>query len=170
MKTLALLLNTFLLVLILAPVTGCQTGENSGRKKEASTLRLFLEANQEGTGGNGAVPIYRQAPVYLNVDKTPFLDEGNVLGSSVVDTLGSFAVEVHFDQHGTFVLDNITTANKGRHFAIFGQFGAARWLAAPVITRRIPNGTIVFTPDASREEAERLVRGLNSVAKALHKS
>jgi murein DD-endopeptidase MepM/ murein hydrolase activator NlpD len=40
-----------------------------------------------------------------------------------------------------------------------------RWLAAPIITRRISNGVLVFTPDCSREEADQLVLGLNNVAK-----
>ena len=40
----------------------------------------------------------------------------------------------------------------------------ARWLAAPRISQRIKDGVLVFTPDATREEAERIVRGLNNVA------
>ena len=40
-----------------------------------------------------------------------------------------------------------------------------RWLAAPVIPSRIGNGVLTFTPDASREEADQIVLGLNNVAK-----
>ena len=40
-----------------------------------------------------------------------------------------------------------------------------RWLAAPSINRLVANGTLTFTPDASREEAEQLVKGLNLAAK-----
>ena len=36
-----------------------------------------------------------------------------------------------------------------------------RWLAAPLIRQRISDGTLSFSPDASREEMERLVFGLN---------
>jgi hypothetical protein len=41
----------------------------------------------------------------------------------------------------------------------------SRWLAAPVIPRRISNGVLTFTPDASREEADLIAIGLNNVAK-----
>ena len=49
------------------------------------------------------------------------------------------------------------------------QFGEMRWLAAPMITRQIQDGIFVFTPDASREEAERIVRGVNNVVAKLNK-
>jgi len=44
-----------------------------------------------------------------------------------------------------------------------------RWLAAPVISRRIPDGVLVFTPDASRAEADDIVLGLNNIAREVEK-
>jgi hypothetical protein len=35
--------------------------------------------------------------------------------------------------------------------------------------KRISDGVLVFTPDASREEADRIVLGLNNVAKEAQK-
>ena len=52
---------------------------------------------------------------------------------------------------------------------IFSEFGQARWLAAPMINKRISDGNYVFTPDATREEAERIVRGVNNVIKSIAK-
>ena len=40
-----------------------------------------------------------------------------------------------------------------------------RWLAAPIIQRRIASETLVFSPDASREETEKWVAGLSLAAK-----
>ena len=37
-------------------------------------------------------------------------------------------------------------------------------MAAPRIARRISNGVISFTPDATRDEAEQIAIGLNNVA------
>ena len=55
-----------------------------------------------------------------------------------------------------------------RRLAIAAQFGEKevqmRWLAAPVIRKRVTDGILAFTPDASREETELIVRGLNNVA------
>jgi hypothetical protein len=36
------------------------------------------------------------------------------------------------------------------------------------MTKRIVDGKLVFTPDATREEADRIVRGLNKIAKEMH--
>ena len=52
----------------------------------------------------------------------------------------------------------------GRHFAVFVQYGEkplkSQWLAAPMIARRITDGTMLFTPDATRDVAEIIAKGL----------
>jgi preprotein translocase subunit SecD len=161
--------NTYLvLALMTVLVAGCQTAETA-RKKELSTLRLHLEVNSDGTDRNSPVPVYRANPVLINVEKTPFVDESNVTEAKLTDTLGGFAIQIQFDRRGTWLLEEYSTAHKGKRFAIYSQFGntatEARWLAAPRIPQRIANGLLVFTPDATREEAERMVRGLNNVAR-----
>ena len=51
-----------------------------------------------------------------------------------------------------------------------GMFGASPdWLAAPLIRRPIADGVLTFTPDASREEAEKIVKGLNNVTEKIKK-
>jgi len=88
----------------------------------------------------------------------------------LVDWQGTFDIQVKFDWHGTLVLDNVTTSNPGRRIAVFSQFGKeGRWLAAPRPERRISDGTLTFTPDATREEAERIVRGINNLAAKIKK-
>jgi len=69
-----------------------------------------------------------------------------------------------FTAHGRLVLEQVTTEHRGARLAVYGVFPAGRWLAAPVVSTRITNGVLVFTPDATRDEAERLVRGLNNMA------
>ena len=92
------------------------------------------------------------------------LTEANVVAAKVIDTQGGFAIQIQFDENGTWTLEQYSASNPGKHFVIFGQWGKkiadGRWLAAPLITRRIANGALVFTPDASREEADKLVLGL----------
>jgi|SRR6266404_4656018 len=158
--------NIYLLLALLAIF--CAPGCKSlGKKKEASTLRLHLEVAPDGTDKNGPVPIYRANPIFVNVEKDPFLNEGRIAKAAVVDVMGGFAIFVQFDRRGSWLLEQYSTANKGRRVAILSQFGEVRWLAAPVMTKRISDGTLVFTPDATREEAERIVRGLNNVAKEI---
>src|ERR1051325_3258877 len=151
--------NTLLLWLAAALLAGCAA--SGGKfKKEASTLRLHLEVTPDGTAHNAPVPIYRAHPVYVNVEKDPFLSEGYIQKAEVVNDLAGFSIRVQYEQKGAWLLENVTTANKGRRIAIFSQFGEARWLAAPILGQRITDGVLQFTPDASREEAERIVRGL----------
>ena len=139
------------------------------KKKEASTFRVHLEVAQDGTDKNAPVPVYRQNPMYVNVENAPFLTEAHISKASVVDALGSFQIMIQLDRRGTWLLEQYTTAHRGRRIAIFSQFGEIRWLAAPVMNKRITDGLLVFTPDATREESERIVKGLNNVAKEFQK-
>ncbi len=160
--------NLYLLPFLVASalVVGCQTDRNG---KEATTLSLHLEVNQAMPGRSERVPVYRKDPVLINVEKEPFLTEANVVRASLNEDVGGFSIQLQFDRQGTWLLEGITTANKGKRIAVLCRFGELRWLAAPLITERIADGRLSFAPDASREEVERIVKGLNNVAKALHK-
>ncbi len=111
----------------------------------------------------------------ITIKSEPILTEANIVTAKVIDTdtTGGFAVEIKFDENGAWLLEQYSAANPDRHFVIFGQWGDkrtdGRWLAAPLITRRISGGRLVFTSDCSREEADRLVLGLNNATKAIHK-
>jgi hypothetical protein len=158
--------NSYLLVVMLGLLClGCK----SMKKKEATTLRLHLEVNADGSDRNRPVPVYRENPIHVNVENVPFLTEAHVAKASVVDALGSFQIMIQFDRRGTWLLEQYTTAHRGKRAAIFSQFGSVRWLAAPVMNKRISDGLLVFTPDATREEADRIVLGLTNVAKEAQK-
>jgi hypothetical protein len=159
--------NIYLLVLAAALfAASCKTAEERKQSKEASTIRVFVA---KGGLKDGNVTVYRQNPLTLRVDKEPLLSEGDLETASVVDMPGGYAINAQFNGHGALVLEGATVAHKGQHLAIQSDFGERRWLAAPVITRRISNGALVFTPDATREEAERIVRGLTNVVRQMKK-
>ena len=161
-----------LMTLAAAALCGCQTSGETNPKKLLSTLRLHLEASRGGPKANEVVPIYRKKPIMVCVEKTPFLTEQHVSDAKVVDVVGGFALRIQFDQRGTVLLEQCSTGNRGRKIIIFSQFGDQmkdfRWLAAPVISRRMADGVLVFTPDANREEAEEIAIGLNNVSKQVH--
>ena len=164
--------NTYLFLLAVALSVGCRTTEERRRDKAISTFRLHLETSRGDTGSNAIIEI---AGAQLYVNNAPFLDETSVTNAAVVDTRdGGFAVQVRYDRHGTLVLDAMTTENRGRHLAIFTQFGPGkleqkRWLGAPYIGSSITGGVLIFTPNSTRAEAEQVVQGLNNVAKKLKK-
>jgi len=156
----------------LAMLCGCQT-EKHEKGKEVSALRVHIEVNSDNTGTTQGISVLRSDPVLINIAKEPVLTEASIIEAKVIDSRGGFAVRVQFDESSALMLEQYSAANPGKHFAIFGQWGEktadGRWLAAPLITHRIADGILAFTPDMSREEADRLVLGLNNVAKKIRK-
>ena len=138
-----------------------------------SALRLHLEVNRDATSRSAPVPIYRTSPMMVNVETAPFINEGLVKSARVIDTVGGFSIRLEFLQRGAWLLEQYTGSNRGKRIAIYGEFfdppgsktNVVRWLAAPVITQRISDGVLTFTPDASRDESLLLVLGLNNLAK-----
>ena len=68
--------NTYLVLAVLLISSLCGAAENE--KKQASTLRLFLEVDQNMADHAQQVPLFRAKPVKVNVEKEAFLSEGNV--------------------------------------------------------------------------------------------
>ncbi len=161
--------NIYLLGLaVVAGFTGCQTPEKK-QDKELATLRLHIEVSRDDLGLWETVPVFRSSPVMITVNRQPFLNEGDVAEARVLDdSMGGFSLSIKFEQMGARLLEQYTATNPGRRIAIYSQFGEKgelnRWLAAPVIGRRISDGLISFTPDATRAEAERIANALNNVA------
>jgi preprotein translocase subunit SecD len=171
MKALVRRFNIYLaLAFLLGLVCSCQTG----KKTQTAVLRVHIEASPDPAGTSQDISLLRSEPVLITIKREPILTEANFVSAKVIEARGGFAIEVKFDENGTWLLEQYSAANPGRHFAIFGQWSEktsdGRWLAAPVISRRITGGTLAFTPDCSREEADQLVLGLNEAAKEAHKS
>jgi hypothetical protein len=162
--------NIYLLWSLAVLACGCRTADSHDKKeKQVATIRVHLQMATGAPDLTMEAKIFRARPMSINIAKMPFLTEGNVTEAKVVEAPGGFMLEVHFDRQGSWLLEEYTTSNPGKHLAIFSQFGETpdenRWLAAPVISRRISNGTLVFTPDCSREEADQIARGLTNHVK-----
>ena len=149
---------------------GCQTDKPA---KKTAALRVHIETNPGLEGTSQTITLLRSDPVVLTIAPDPFLTEAGIIAARTIETHGGFAIEVQFDEISAVTLEQFTAANPGLHLAIHGEWGdkpvTGRWLAAPLITHRIGNGILAFTPDASREETDELVLGLNNVAKKIQK-
>lgn len=145
-------------------LAGC-AGKDSKKnpEKDASTLRLHMET-QPGILGSGKVKVIRSQPITITIEKEPFLDEGFVKAARVMETPGGYAIGVEFTERGALRLQMATGTRAGRRMVIWSRWTEGRWLAAMIVSRANDTGVLVFTPDASREECERIVRGLNNVA------
>ena len=158
------------LMAALVLLCSCKTDRQKG---PVSAVRIHIEVNPDSAGMSQTVSVVRSDPVLVTIAQEPILTEAKIVAARVFDAHGGFAIEVRFDETATWILEQYSAANPGLHLAIFGQWGDklanGRWLAAPLITRRISDGVLLFTPDCSREEADQFVLGLNNVAKKIHK-
>jgi len=166
MKVLARRFNIYLaLATLLGLFCGCQTPQ----EKQTAALRVHIETSSDPAGTSQTISVLRSDPVLVTIKSEPFLTEANVVAVKVMDATGGFAIEIKFDENGAWLLEQYSAANPGHHLVVFGQWGdelaSGRWLAAPIITRRISGGRLAFTPDCSREEADQLALGLNNFAK-----
>jgi len=170
MKTPLCRFNTYLLMAVALLLLGAGCSAAQKKKMEESSLRLHMQVNPDRSGGQTTNAIIgRTAPFQVTIDRNAFLTEFNIERADVSDSVAGFSIAVQFSPEGTITLEHYTTAYKGKQIVVGCEFGQVRWLAAPVIRQRIADGKFVFTPDASREEAERIVRGLNRVAELVKK-
>jgi preprotein translocase subunit SecD len=162
------------MLIALVPLCGCTYLSHTWFHKQEQTaaMRVHIELAPERAGDvtvSQTVSVLRADPVEVTIDKQPILTEANIVAAKVIDTPESPAIEVRFDENGTWILEQYSASNPGRHFVIFGQWGKdlkdGRWLAAPLITKRISDGILSFTPDMTRDEADQFVLGLNNLAK-----
>jgi hypothetical protein len=161
--------NIYLLLLVaLVALAGCQSPETK-REKQLATLRVYLEVNPYPPGRSQEVIVLRAAPMKVNVETSPFLNEIHVASAKVTETPGGFMLTVRFNQKGQWLLEQYTAAQPNRRMAVRCQWGVPpevqdRWVAAPLITQRLKDGVLSFTPDTSRDEAEQIAIGLNNYA------
>lgn len=159
--------NLYLLFpVLLALAAGCATDK---KDEKMGGLRVHIESTANAPDSAQVISVLRDKPVSVTVGPEPVLTEANIVAAKLLETPGGFAVEVKFDQSGTWLLEQYTATNPGKHFVIFGQWGdklaSTRWLAAPIITHRLGDGVLSFTPDGDRDEMTQLVLGLNNFAK-----
>lgn len=164
--------NVYLLALLLpAALTapGCAMFHKSA-PKDVGAVRVHIESSAAGEESQ-TVSLLRADPVVVTILKDPVLTESDLIRAGLRESPGGFYVELLFDQTGALTLEQYSGAYQGKHFVVFGQWGEklkdGRWLAAPIISGRNAAGTLAFTPDMSRTEAEQWVKGLNATAKKL---
>lgn len=137
------------------------------KPKDPAFLRIYFESPRDTTSRAMEAKVGRSDPMSIRVEKLPILSESHLKIIEVVDLGGGPSLRLTFNRTGRRLLENYTATGVGRRLVVQTQFEEMRWLAAPRITRRIADGILVFTPDASPEELDRLVRG---VTKALKKN
>jgi hypothetical protein len=159
----------FLAAALVVVATGCSSTLFHHKKEQIGILRVHIESESSAQGLTKSITVLRSQPVLVNVTTDPVLTEADVLSARLLDSPGGFAVEIKLDETSGWRLEQYSAANPGKHLAIFAQWSEkqadGRWLAAPIIVRRMAGSSLLFTPDASHEEMQKWVDGLNATAK-----
>jgi len=116
--------NTYFAALLL--LGGCVSEPHSkpDKHKEQSTIRLYMEGSRTDYSNVGTVLVTREK-IPFAVGREPFLTEADLKRARLIDDPsqdGSYYIELAFNEHGTLLLDMMTTDNKGKHIVIFSQF------------------------------------------------
>ena len=99
--------------------------------------------------------------VKLTVSFFPALTERDVQSAELYDTAGGKAIFLRFDPHGTIVLDEMTTRDRGQYLVIFLN---KRPIGSWFVDQRIINGQFLVDGDFTDEEAKKAVEALNKLS------
>lgn len=164
--------NLYLAVALALLVAGCASTKDPNDKL-STLMRFYLESPPHSALPTMTVKVNRDNPLTLEVQSLPLLDESQVVEAKMVEKMGLYAIRIKFNQWAQPLLDYNSSSHQGLRLAIEAQFGpkqeTTRWLAAPKLTRHITDGTLTFTPDATREECFQIVTGLNNDARKAKK-
>lgn len=164
--------NSYFFVLVAALLTACETTNPGGSTKAApnvATLRIHMETHADTVGLSRQITVGREPAQTFSVT-TPVLSEDNLAKAQIWDgNPGEFAIHLQFDREGTRSLEMLSVSYRGKRLAIGGQFPDPRWIGTVRMERRIADGTLLFRPNATREEAEKMVRLLNNTVAKLKK-
>ncbi|MFM8471201.1 MAG: hypothetical protein ACKODH_14780 [Limisphaerales bacterium] len=166
--------NFYLSAVVAAWLTACETtgpGSTQPRGSDLSTIRLHLETHPDPiTGTSRQITVGREQPQSLYVSGGAMLGEPNLAAAQLWDgNEGQYAIHLQFDRDGARTLETLSMSYRGKRLAIMSQFPEPRWIVTFRMERRIADGTILFRPDATREEALRIVAGLNKAVAKLKK-
>jgi len=170
--------NFYLMATMAALLTGCATAKDPNDKL-STLLRVHMESQPNQMIPPRKIAVNRSNPVMIDIESLYMITEENVVEARVVDEMGTYAIQIQFNKWAIPMLEHSSSSWQGRRLAIQAQWGLkykwgpkydhTRWLAAPKMNRKIIDGTVTFTPDATREEAYEIVTGLNNNARKVKK-
>jgi hypothetical protein len=141
--------------------------------KLSTLLRVHLEATDQTAITKQKIQVYRTSPIEVEIETLYLLNEEHVVSARVVEEMGTYALEIRFNNWAVPLLAHNSSSYQGRRIAFQAQFGpgqeTVRWIGAPRLREVIDDGVIRFTPDATREEAYQIAAGLNNNARKVRK-
>ena len=141
-----------------ACLVGCAT---SRKRPEEVTLRIHEESSSLLPAETFQTVEIPHTDVKLTVSPFPALTERDVQAAELYDTAGGKAIFLRFDPHGTILLDEVTTRDRGQYLVIFLN---KRPVGSWSVDQRITNGQFLVEGDFTDEEARKAVEALNKLS------
>ncbi|HXI82789.1 MAG TPA: hypothetical protein VNL17_01720 [Verrucomicrobiae bacterium] len=136
---------------------GCAT---FGKKTEDVNLGIHEESSSSLPAETFQTVEIPRTGVKLAVSPFPTLTEQDVQSAELYDTAGGKAIFLRFDPHGTIVLDEMTTRDRGQYLVIYlNKRPVGSWF----VDQRILNGQFLVEGDFTDEEARKAVEALNKL-------
>jgi hypothetical protein len=165
--------NLYFSALLAVLLAACETtGSKDGKAKasELSTLRVHLESHPDPIAGTSTAIKYgidQPQTIYVT---GAVVSEMNLIEAEVWDgNDGQFAIRLQFDREGARSLEMLSMSYRGKRLVIQSQFPSPRWIGTVRMERRIADGALLFRPEATRDEAARIVSGLNKAMAKMKK-
>ncbi len=151
------------LVLTAACFTGCSMIASMSKKPaDEVSLRIHEGSNSSLPAESYQTVEIPHTNVKLSVNPFPSLTEQDVQSAELYDTAGGKAIYLRFDPHGTILLDELTTRERGQYVVIFlNRRPVGSWL----VDHRIVDGQFLVEGDFTDEEAKKAVENLNKLSK-----
>jgi hypothetical protein len=163
----------FNIILIAASMVlglGCESNKSKLKKEDVSTIRFHAESDNGVPGRTMTVQISETPFIEMVLITDPFLTEANVLKAEAWDTTdGGVAIRLELDRRGRRMVEINSGLLRGRRIAVMSQFPESRWIAVTMMEELGRDGVVLLYPATTPEETDRLVKGLNLLARELDK-
>ena len=159
-------------------VVGCNYANYSVEtKRNKAQFALFIEGFPQQGEDTKLLKFYQAKPRLVHINPNPVLrgDSGMITSSRVIDTQdGLHAIQLDFTTLGQSIMEHVTTNYRARRlYVVVAQSDdhsktnrvKMRCIGAKYIQQTVSAPYMVFTPDASREESENIVKLANKTLK-----
>jgi len=132
-------------------------------KQDETTMQIHEQVSSALPAENALTVVIPRTDLKLTVAPYASLSQKDVLSAELYNTAGGEAILLRFDGHGSIVLDEMTTRNRGQYLVTFIN---KRPVAAWLVNQRILNGQLLVEGDFTDDEAKQVVDSLNKLSKA----
>lgn len=137
----------------------------AGCKEEKATLRIFLQASDRLPEAHRKVVVLRNPPMNIIINPVSEVSEHDLLSAKAVKTPTQKLLVLQFDPHGQRAIETFTAEHRGELYVMTIN---AIPIAAPLIREVVHDGILTVVVDATDEELDKMVKGLDFASKDAH--